>query len=616
MADMKMSALRKDAHREAITMISRSRNNKILTLDKTGRLVVWLPNPDDGSLSSLRGPASAECIAAEPIWTQDLEGLLYAFYLQHRKSIETLCELHVYDLETGKLLFDKGWKIDRQNPEALGSVSSVAIVPAHPHLVFLGHLSGHISAWDRSTFKLVYSKKIATEGVTTLLGPSRFLWCGMESGLIEVMDVTLKDWRLLLRWRAHKGAVLKLFLDTKSIWSASSIRVVSTGEDDTIRFWDGLLGDDWKQHILSHREKQYSTYSTLRVNMFTMNLGAAGPKRLTKGLNVDNHNLLHDFLVSLKDPDVIVFGFQEVIDLSDVGLAAQTVLFASETDMTPKCHKWQLILTAAVREHLGDGFVLLKDAKLVGLYSCIFAKRSLRPRMKDLAVAFVKTGIDAGFEDYGNKGSILVRFSLDDSSICLLNNHLAAGEENAEKRAKDIIKILDARFPPPSASTRRAYNILGDGTSVMDHELVFFAGDLNFRLTLPRKTVLKAVKDAKIDELLPYDELRIEMNYNPSFRLHSFSEQAITFPPTYKYNTGEAIYDTSEKKRVPSWCDRILYRSEDAEAIKPLSYRRYEADISDHRPVSAAFECQIRKIDLIAHERVYRGVLRDWSAVE
>lgn len=88
---------------------------------------------------------------------------------------------------------------------------------------------------------------------------------------------------------------------------------------------------------------------------------------------------------------------------------------------------------------------------------------------------------------------------------------------------------------------------------------------------------------------------------------------------------------------MPSWCDRILYRSDDKEAIKPLSYRRYEADISDHRvrrasllaalraaltsfsssqPVSAAFECQIRKIDLIAHERVYRGVLRDWSAVE
>lgn len=197
--------------------------------------------------------------------------------------------------------------------------------------------------------------------------------------------------------------------------------------------------------------------------------------------------------------------------------------------MTPIYHKWQLTLTAAVRQHLGDGFVLVKDAKLVGLYSCTFAKSSIRPRMKDVAVSLVKTGFDS---EYGNKGAILFRSSIDDSSICFLNNHLAAGEENAEKRAKDIIEILDARFPPPSASTRRAYTTLGDGTSVMDHELVFFAGDLNFRLTLPRKTVLKAVEEGKIDELLPYDELRIEMTYNASFRLHGFSEGAITFPPT------------------------------------------------------------------------------------
>lgn len=197
--------------------------------------------------------------------------------------------------------------------------------------------------------------------------------------------------------------------------------------------------------------------------------------------------------------------------------------------MTPKYHHWQLALTAAVRQHFGDGFVLVKDAKLVGLYSCVFARSSIRPRMKDLAISYIKTGFDS---EYGNKGSILARFCIDDSSICLLNNHLAAGEENAEKRAKDVIEILDARFPPPSASTRRAYTTLGDGTSVLDHELVFFAGDLNFRLTLPRKMVIAAVKDGKMDELLPYDELRLEMTYNASFRLHSFSEQQLTFPPT------------------------------------------------------------------------------------
>lgn len=238
-----------------------------------------------------------------------------------------------------------------------------------------------------------------------------------------------------------------------------------------------------------------------------------------------------------------------ILTLSMV-LTTENVLFASDShDVTPKYHHWQVALTIAVRQHLGDGFVLVKDAKLVGvssaqlltllfsltspllqLYSCVFAQSALRPHMKDLSVSLVKTGLLDN--SYGNKGSILTRFSIDDSSFCFLNCHLAAGEEEAEKRAKDIIEILNARFPPPSASTRRAYTTRGDGTSVMDHELVFFAGDLNFRLTLPRKTVLQAVKDGEIDQLLPYDELRIEMNYNASFRLHNFEESAISFPPT------------------------------------------------------------------------------------
>jgi len=39
-----------------------------------------------------------------------------------------------------------------------------------------------------------------------------------------------------------------------------------------------------------------------------------------------------------------------------------------------------------------------------------------------------------------------------------------------------------------------------------------------------------------------------------------FVEPAISFKPTYKYDRWTDDYDTSSKKRIPAWTDRVLYR--------------------------------------------------------
>ena len=74
-----------------------------------------------------------------------------------------------------------------------------------------------------------------------------------------------------------------------------------------------------------------------------------------------------------------------------------------------------------------------------------------------------------------------------------------------------------------------------------------------------------------------------------------FEEMPINFAPTYKYDPGTNIYDTrylicfigffkifSEKNRVPSWTDRILFFGE---RFTGLKYCRAEVDVSDHKPV-------------------------------
>lgn len=69
---------------------------------------------------------------------------------------------------------------------------------------------------------------------------------------------------------------------------------------------------------------------------------------------------------------------------------------------------------------------------------------------------------------------------------------------------------------------------------------------------------------ATLDSLLPHDQLQRCMKQRKIFH-DGWREGTITFLPSYKYDVGTVgLFDTSEKKRAPSWCDRILYRTKEA----------------------------------------------------
>jgi phosphatidylinositol-bisphosphatase len=64
-----------------------------------------------------------------------------------------------------------------------------------------------------------------------------------------------------------------------------------------------------------------------------------------------------------------------------------------------------------------------------------------------------------------------------------------------------------------------------------------------------------------ISSLLPHDQLHDVMRKRQAFH-EGWKEGPIKFLPTYKYDVGSVgMFDSSEKKRGPSWCDRILYRT-------------------------------------------------------
>jgi hypothetical protein len=65
--------------------------------------------------------------------------------------------------------------------------------------------------------------------------------------------------------------------------------------------------------------------------------------------------------------------------------------------------------------------------------------------------------------------------------------------------------------------------------------------------------------------------------------IHGLFEEQITFQPTYKFDSNCDVYDTSDKKRVPSWTDRILIKTGKPRLAVGLSDKLcFESDIIRH----------------------------------
>jgi endonuclease/exonuclease/phosphatase family metal-dependent hydrolase len=407
-------------------------------------------------------------------------------------------------------------------------------------------------------------------------------------------------------------------VDLWSIEKEEKLSVVSVGRDEQMRFWDGLLGIDWIGNELLKREREFSTFRTINVLVISWNVDAAKPEALSD--DIANLTFLNDALTSVSAPDIISFGFQELIDLESRKMAAKTVLLGGKKKneegkisekVTSSYRRWHDRLVKEVRA-LAEGYTVIHTESLVGLFTCMFVKNSEKAALKNVAITTIKRGMGGR---YGNKGGIVARFVIGDSSICFINCHLAAGQHHVRQRNADVTAMLEEKSVFPSSDAIEeslAYVGGGDGSMVLDHEIVFLNGDLNYRIDQRRDAVIASIQSGDLEALHTHDQLLKEMKHNRGFRLRSFHEGPLTFSPTYKYDRRSNEFDTSEKKRVPAWCDRVLWRSRDPERVKQLHYKRYEANVSDHRPVSAAFAMTVKTVRLDAWAKERAVVEEDW----
>lgn len=143
-----------------------------------------------------------------------------------------------------------------------------------------------------------------------------------------------------------------------------------------------------------------------------------------------------------------------------------------------------------------------------------------------------------------------------------------------------------------------------------------FSGDMNYRIDARREMVIASIRSGEHQNLRVHDQLLKEMKFNRGFRLRSFQEGQIDFIPTYKYDPRTNEFDTSPKKRIPAWCDRILWRVLNNSRAVQTQYRRWEANISDHRPTSAVFNLTVKSINPAFREDVKNNVGTEWAGLQ
>lgn len=154
---------------------------------------------------------------------------------------------------------------------------------------------------------------------------------------------------------------------------------------------------------------------------------------------------------------------------------------------------------------------------------------------------------------------------------------------------------------------------LNSDTQILDHEFVFWFGDLNYRIddSVSKEDVFKHIESKNISYLRQNDQLNIERSNGRVFQ--GFVEEELNFYPTYKFQPGTDLYEQRPEKklRAPAFCDRILWRTKNnPSSVRISSYLSSKLLPSDHKPVLAVFSTDVKEIVAEKERSVYNELMK------
>lgn len=450
----------KNAHRREVIKLFRYAS-ELWSLDDSGELVIWKKSSSgvpslDQQTNSFRVP----------------KGHTFSIACGEQLWIATGKDIRVFRPSARS---DEEFQVLRAplTQPNTGDVTSGATISSHADFVYFGHTDGKISIYNRRDFSCTSVVNVSVYKISSLAGVGDYLWAGYNTGMAYVYDTSCTPWKVKKDWHAHEKQICSIVAEPSAVWNLNRLQVITLGTDNMIRLWDGMLEEDWLDARMLERDSEFCSFRELSVAVMTWNAGACKPSHVQRQYMNQDDNFLRDYMVAQGSPDILVFGFQELVDLENKKVTAKSFFKSKKKDpaeqehMSHQYRAWRDYLTRCLEDFMpGDAkYVLLHTASMVGLFTCIFVKSSLRSRIKHVHTSEIKRGM-GGL--HGNKGALVLRMVLDDSSLCFLNCHLAAGQTQTIHRNNDIAAILEAE-PFPA-------NPLSQGDSSVAHTDIFASG--------------------------------------------------------------------------------------------------------------------------------------------
>lgn len=316
-----------------------------------------------------------------------------------------------------------------------------------------------------------------------------------------------------------------------------------------------------------------STYDW-KVSVTTFNCGKEFPVENSKAIVKQLLFPYDDGISQLELQDIYVLGFQELVPIWQGSFpTVNRDLIDKITTTAIDC------LNEKVKGIRGDEQYSCLGVSSLGAITMIVLYNNNKLRVRE---DVLKRNGKCGWFSTHLKGGTLMSFNMRRNSdanwerfsfICV---HLNANEgaNNRNQRINDYKRIMS--------------EVCDSAIVKSDH--FFFLGDLNFRVTSPYDPATDYSSPTTLRRLLENnDELNLLRKREDEPLCKGFHELEIKFPPTFKFKLFEK--ETYNTKRIPSWCDRILYKTYAAPRLEQggtyHSVPRSNALLfSDHQPVN------------------------------